>query len=74
MVALRYQEAALRAKMQSRDEANRAAGVLGSDGSDRRRQQSYAQELEQQMRMKKVVWQWDHLMIIECVASRDVYV
>jgi hypothetical protein len=49
------QEAELQARALSREEANRAAGGrVDAAEAERRRRQQYAQDLENQMRMKKV--------------------
>ena len=44
----------MREKALDREEANRAAGLMGAADADKRKRQSYAFELEEQMRIKKV--------------------
>ncbi len=51
---LLWQEAELRAKAKSREMARNAVGVLGGGGDARHKQRQYAEELEEQLRMKKV--------------------
>ncbi len=48
------QEAELRAKAESREMARNAVGVLGGGSDPRQKQRQYAEELEEQLRMKKV--------------------
>ncbi len=49
-----WQEAELRAKAESREMARNAVGVMGAGGDPRHKQRQYAEELEEQLRMKKV--------------------